>query len=139
MKYRSFGIAAKQQLDAQLDLFAPVPDYVLGPKVVHDFSGDVSWTATWKGEYAGGINPSVEFPGKFQAWADLGWALYRNGASSHFNCLGEFDTLEEAAAAHERRAREVRADNTLIWTLQRTKENIRKSKARGWWNKDDAA
>ncbi len=139
MTYRPFGRAAYDQ-PAQLDLFAPVPDYVLGPKQVHPFSGDVRWVATWKGEYAGDINPCLLEPDKFEASADLGYKLFGHGAgSSHWNYLGEFDTLEAAAAALEKRVREVRADDSLIWSTLQTKENIKKAKVKGWWNRYKAA
>jgi hypothetical protein len=136
MKYHPFGIAAKSGGPEQLDLFAPVPDYVLGPKQVHPYSGDIRWVATWKGDYAGDINPPYENPDKFEASADLGYRLYGHGAgSSHWNYLGEFDTLAAAAAALEKRVREVRADPLLIWSTLQTKENIAKAKANGWWRK----
>lgn len=140
--FKPFGISAGKSAGPQLDLFrdARPPDYVLGPREVHPYCGDVSWTATWKGEYAGGINPCLEDPTKFEAFADLGYLLFGHGAgSTHKHYLGEFNTLEDAAAAHEKRTREVRADPTLIWSIHESKENIRKAKAKGWWPKKATA
>lgn len=136
MKYAPFGRNANRSAGPQLDLFIDTlpPDYALGPKQVHEFSGSVRWAATWKGEHAGSIFPCPEDVTKFEAYANLGFCLYSHVAgSTHSEWLGEFDTLEAAAAALEKRTREVRADPTLIWTLEKSRENIRRAKAKGWW------